>query len=131
MRRPILCLALVLAVAGCGGGEEVAPVPNEVEGTISTPTQATGAAAAGKQVFTAQGCGSCHTYGPAGSKGQVGPNLSETLQGKDADYIHESIVSPNAKIAAGFSAGIMPQNYGETLSDKQLADLVAFLTPSS
>ena len=131
MRRPIMCLALVLLVAGCGGGKEVGPVPNTVEGTVATPTQPKGDAAGGKQVFTAQGCGSCHTFKPAAATGKVGPNLDEALTGKDAEFIHESIVNPNAEVAQGFSAGIMPQNYGQQLSGKQIADLVAFLQQKS
>jgi len=32
----------------------------------------------------------------------------------DADYIHESIVNPGAKVVKGF-ASIMPGDYGDTL----------------
>ena len=52
------------------------------------------------------------------------------LEGKDAEFIHESIVEPDAEIASGFSAGIMPDVYGEQLDDQQLADLVAFMEQS-
>jgi cytochrome c oxidase subunit 2 len=57
----------------------------------------------------------------------VGPDLDEVLKGKDAAFIHESIVDPEAEIASGYSAGIMPGVYGEQLDEKQLADLVAYL----
>ena len=77
------------------------------------------------------GCGSCHTYGPAGTSATVGPDLDTALEGKDADFVLESIVQPNDEIASGFQANIMPANFGESLSDQQLADLVAFLQPSS
>jgi mono/diheme cytochrome c family protein len=123
---PILAAAALLA-AGCGGEGEGKALPETVVGTIETQPVEKGDPAAGKQVFDAQGCGSCHTFKPAGSTGNVGPDLSEVLQGKDAEFIHTSIVDPNAVIAQGFQPGIMPQNYGSTLSDKQLADLVAFL----
>jgi hypothetical protein len=59
----------------------------------------------------------------------VGPNLDESLEGRDAQFIHESIVDPDAEIAEGFSGGIMPKNYNTQLSEQQLADLVAFLLP--
>ena len=49
------------------------------------------------------------------------------LKDKDAAFIQQSIVDPNAEIADGFQPNIMPQTYGSQLSDKQLADLVAFL----
>jgi mono/diheme cytochrome c family protein len=129
--------ALALVGAGCGGGEEVAPTPENVQGSVAQetlPDFSKGDPEAGKQVFTeiAQpACSSCHTYGPAGSSAEVGPNLDDALQGKDPQFIYESIVDPDAEIADGFSSGIMPKDYGEKLDDKQLADLVAFLTPKS
>jgi mono/diheme cytochrome c family protein len=95
------------------------------------PTVAEGDPEAGATVFTQTAqpaCGSCHTYGPAGTDAQVGPNLDDVLPGMSPEEIHEAIVNPDAQIAEGFSAGIMPGTYGDSLSDKQLADLVAFLT---
>jgi cytochrome c oxidase subunit 2 len=67
----------------------------------------------------------------ANATGQVGPNLDDVLKGKSADFIHESIVDPNAEIANGFTAGVMPEIYGEQLNDQQLADLVAFLAQAT
>ena len=100
------------------------------EGTTTgqTTTQATGSPGAGKQVFTSAGCGACHTFQAAGTRAQTGPNLDESLEGDDADYVRESIVDPDADIAEGFSEGIMPDTFDEQLSDKQMNDLVAFLT---
>lgn len=130
-----LGVAFAVAAAGCGGGSEVTPTPETVEGTLPQEETTTvnlegGDAAAGKTVFSSAGCGSCHTYAEAGTSGQVGPNLDDVLQGKDAQFIYTSIVDPDAEIADGFSAGIMPKNYGEQLDEKQLVDLVAFLQPS-
>jgi cytochrome c551/c552 len=93
----------------------------------TTAEEPAGDAAAGRAVFEGQGCGSCHTFAPGGATGTVGPNLDEVLAGKDAAFINESIVDPNAEVASGYSAGVMPQNYGEQLSQQQLDDLVAFL----
>jgi mono/diheme cytochrome c family protein len=122
-------VALVLAVAACGGGEEVTPTAETVEGEIQEQTVGQGDAAAGKAVFTEANpsCGSCHTFQAAGTNAQTGPNLNEALAGDDPQQIYESIVNPNAEITEGFQEGIMPGNYGEQLSEKQLADLVAFL----
>ena len=83
---------------------------------------------AGKAVFDEQGCGACHAFEAAGSTGTTGPDLDESLQGKDTAYVRESIVQPDAKIAEGFAPGVMPEDYGEKLSDEQIAGLVAFLT---
>lgn len=86
-----------------------------------------GSPQAGRAVFLAEGCGNCHAFPPAGTSGTVGPNLGEALAGKDAAFIRESIVDPNAEIASGYSAGVMPETYEDQLSPKQLNDLVAFL----
>ena len=94
------------------------------------PAAAEGDPAAGKAVFAAQGCGGCHTFSAAGTNAPVGPDLDESLQGKDAEFVHESIVDPNAEITSGFAPNIMPQDFGQKLSEKQLDDLVAFLQQS-
>ena len=129
MRWLIPILATVaLVAAGCGSEGTTEPRPQTVIGTLQTETTVTkGDPAAGKAVFDAQGCGSCHTFEPAGSTGNVGPNLSDALKDKDAAFIQQSIVDPNAEIASGFQPNIMPQTYGSSLSSKEIADLVAFL----
>lgn len=124
MRRSVLIALAVALLAGCGGEETVSPT-GPVEGTL--PKQEAGNAAAGKAVFAENGCGGCHTFTPAGTKGTTGPDLDKVLQGKDADFIRESIVDPNAEIAQGFQPNVMPQTYGQQLTSKQIADLVAFL----
>jgi len=96
-----------------------------VEGTL--PTAEKGNPEAGKAVFVDTGCGGCHTFEAAGTSGTTGPNLDEALKGKDAEFIEQSIVDPNAEVASGFAANIMPQEYGSQLDQQKLADLVAFL----
>jgi mono/diheme cytochrome c family protein len=108
------------------GTTETETTQTETTGT-TTAEQPAGNAAAGRTVFEGQGCGSCHTFAPAGSTGTVGPNLGEVLAGKDAAFIRQSIVDPNAEIAQGFSPNVMPQTYGDQLSPQQIDDLVAFL----
>lgn len=130
MRRLVLILGgFVALAAGCGGEGMVSPLPQTVQGTVATQPTAKGNAAAGKQVFASTGCGGCHTFKAAGTTGAIGPNLDEALAGKSADFVKQSIVDPNAVIAKGFQPNVMPGGYGSQLSAKQLADLVAFLTP--
>ena len=124
MRRPALIVLFALLLAGCGGEKVVSPT-GPVEGEV--PKAEKGESAAGKTVFNEAGCGGCHTFTPAGAKGSIGPNLDESLQGKDVEYIRESTVEPNAVVTPGFQAGVMPQDYGSQLTSKQVADLVAFL----
>lgn len=143
--RWFVVATLVLFVATLAAVEVFAKEPKEeaaVSETTKEPPPATttsstqpppaapkGDAAAGKTVFTAQGCGNCHAFSAAGSSGSVGPDLDEALKGKDAAFVRESIVDPNKEVAKGYSPGIMPQGFGQQLTPEQLDDLVAFLQP--
>jgi cytochrome c oxidase subunit 2 len=94
-----------------------------------------GAAVNAKQLFTAgnaatgaTACATCHTLADAGAKGQVGPDLDKVLKGKDAAFIKESILTPNKVIAPGYQPGVMPPNFGDTLSAEQVDALVKYLS---
>ncbi len=82
---------------------------------------------AGAQVFANNGCGTCHTLAAANAGGMVGPNLDEVLSGQSAAMVQESIVDPNAVIASGYPANVMPLNFSESLSPEELEDLVQYL----
>jgi cytochrome c551/c552 len=113
-----------------GGGTEAAETQeggNGGNGGDGGGEAAAGDPAAGKEVFGAAGCNTCHTLADAGATGQVGPNLDDVLQGQDAAFIHESIVDPDAMVAEGFSPDLMPDNYGQQLSQQELTNLVAYL----
>jgi mono/diheme cytochrome c family protein len=102
--------------------------------TTTAPAAVTGNAAAGKVIFnTTGGCGACHTFAAAGSTGTVGPHLDMLAPAAKAanealvPFVRQSIVDPNAVIATGFTAGVMPPNFGTSLTKAQIDDLVAFL----
>jgi cytochrome c oxidase subunit 2 len=85
-----------------------------------------------KKLFTdgngqATACGTCHMLADAGTQAQTGPDLDKVLTGKDAKFIEQSITAPDAEIASGFQAGIMPKDYGDTLSADELKALVTYL----
>lgn len=86
----------------------------------------------GAQVFASYGCGNCHTFAAAKSGGVTGPNLDESLApDDDAAAIEEMIVEPNAEIVKGYQPNVMPPNFGELLSPKELEDLVQYLIENS
>jgi cytochrome c oxidase subunit 2 len=76
---------------------------------------------------TATACGACHTLADAGTSSATGPELDKVLKGKDATFVRTSILKPDAEIAPGFQGGIMPKNYGDTLSPQELDALVGYL----
>ena len=90
--------------------------------------------ARGEGLFVASGCGGCHAIEGV-SYGEVGPNLTQiagvAATRKDGlsaeDYIRESVVNPNVFVVEGYDPDIMPQNYGQQLSSRELNDLIDYL----
>jgi cytochrome c oxidase subunit II len=84
----------------------------------------------GKTLFTdaAQptACRSCHTLADAGATGTTGPNLDEVVPDLSDEELRQSITDPDAEIAEGFDAGLMP-SYGDSLSAEQVDALVTYL----
>ena len=88
----------------------------------------------GRAVFVAAGCVACHTATGV-SSGTIGPVLNGVatraatrVPGLAAEeYIRQSILTPSAYVVEGFANGIMPQTFGQTLTEEQINDLVAFL----
>jgi mono/diheme cytochrome c family protein len=112
--------AMVAAALVTGGGKEE-------ERAASAPAPKAAAARAGKAVWVANGCGSCHTFAPANAHATIGPDLAATLKGVPASYIRESIVAPSKAAAPGFGIGVMPEDYAERIPPAELDRLVAFI----
>jgi len=110
------------------GEVELAELPTPSAEEVTDPI------AHGEQLFTSSGCGGCHAI-EGTSSGEVGPNLTQIAQvaatRKDGvsaeDYIRESILNPNAFVVEGFQPNLMPQNYGQQLSSRDLGDLLDYL----
>ena len=130
-------IVLPVVLAGCGGGEEVSPTPESVEGTLpaattaeestngestdgeSTTSTVEGDASKGEKVFASAGCGGCHTLEAAGSSGNVGPNLDDS--------------KPDLALAINRvtnGAGAMPSFKGQ-LSDQEIADVAQYVVEST
>jgi cytochrome c oxidase subunit 2 len=92
------------------------------------------AAVRGEIIASRTGCLACHTVdGTPGSgptwKGVAGtsrPLISgETVIADDA-YLTNSIVDPGSQVVQGFD-NIMPPDYGESLTDQEVSDLVEYI----
>lgn len=91
---------------------------------------AAGDAKRGEELFfnsPTAACASCHTVG--GKGGAVGPILDGIAVRATKDYILESLMEPNAKLAKGFeNLAISPMPpLGVILKEQELADILAFL----
>ena len=83
------------------------------------PAGGEGDAAAGEEVFAANGCGSCHALEEAGASGSIGPNLDES--------------QPSFELAVDRvtnGAGAMPA-FGDSLSEEQIRDVAAYVVEST
>jgi mono/diheme cytochrome c family protein len=124
----------------------VAGRPGADTGALASAGGVTGTTpAAGKAVFTGVGgCGSCHTLAAAGTHGIVGPNLDKDLKANCATpqsrkirgvtlqkCIETAIVNPYAYIPAGYHAGVMPSNFGKTLTKSEVTALVNFISSAT
>jgi cytochrome c6 len=137
MRRVVLIFAaLVLAfpIAGCGGGDDEDTAPADVETTVEETTTedettteegggggggGEGDAANGKQIFAAQGCGSCHVLADAGSSGTVGPNLDDSQP--EAELVVERVTN---------GSGAMP-SFSDKLSEQEINDVAAYVSTAA
>ena len=105
--------------------------------TTATSTTPSSPSAAGLSVFNSSSCSSCHTLSAANATGTIGPDLDKLVsyakQAKQplTPFVHESIVDPDKYVQPGYSKGIMPPNFGQSLTKAQIDALVAFLVESA
>jgi mono/diheme cytochrome c family protein len=83
----------------------------------------------GRELYRDANCAGCHALERAGSMAVTGPPLDGSWA-LPAPYLEQSIVDPDAVVAAGYPSGLM-WDYGRTLSRQQLEDLIAFIRQRS
>ena len=113
-------------------------------GTTTGPGAAGGGAAGGgaaggtvergSETFAQAGCGGCHALAKAGTDAQIGPPLDDLAAAAEeagmpvADFVRQSIVDPDAVITPDYQPGVMPKDFGESLSPDELDALVAYVS---
>ncbi|HQV69208.1 MAG TPA: cytochrome c [Thermoflexales bacterium] len=120
--------AAMIVLCACGAGAP-APTPTAPPAATLSPAQARG-----KELFGGKGrCATCHALEPG--KVIVGPSLAgvgdwaahRRANQTAADYIEESILSPDAYKAPGFEAAQMDVSLAKTLTNEEVNDIVQYL----
>jgi cytochrome c oxidase subunit 2 len=89
----------------------------------------------GLRVYRTAGCVACHSLdgatgtGPtfAGAWGRPRQLADGSTVTFDENYVRESILNPNAKLAAGFPPNVMLGNFAQTLNDEKISWLIALI----
>ncbi len=126
-----LIAALVLTACGGGGGSTGGADAGRGETLYKQSTIGTA---------SAPGCITCHSLNPGEvlvgpSHAGVATRAADIIKSAEytgtattvEEYLRESIVSPDAHLETGFTAGVMYANFGKELSEQEIGDLVAYM----
>ncbi len=89
----------------------------------------------GRKLAARKGCAACHSADGSSKAGPTWKGLFghsiELADGStvlaDEAYIRQSILDPNAKIAKGYSKGLMPRNYTSKLKEQGIQALISYI----
>jgi cytochrome c551/c552 len=119
--------AVIAYLQDSSGGEVTVEIPK-----MDAPAEGAGAAkteeAALKTpeaIVAKHACGACHVIGD--QAGTIGPNLAKIGATRNKEYLRQAILDPDAVVAKGFAAGMMPKTYGEQMKAVELEMLVNYL----
>ena len=124
-----LIVAVSLLVVSCGGGDSRDAAPS-----AESTAEVTGRELFNQRVVGSNpGCVTCHSLEEGVTL--VGPSMAglavragTTVPGLSAaDYIRLSITEPDSFVVDGFVEGQMPSGWDQTLTERQIDSLVAFL----
>jgi cytochrome c2 len=126
----MLAVLTLFAVAACAEATPnpfgtTTPVPATTESGASDGDDTANSGpdlANGEKIFSNFGCSGCHN---TTSAKLIGPGLAG-IGSKGEDYVLESIISPGAVIADGFS-DLMPKTFKAQIKEDDLEDLIAYL----
>lgn len=95
---------------------DTAPVSDEGDDAVATT---------GLEAIENYGCAGCHDLN--GSEADLGPALNGIGNRMSVDEIKAAILNPNAEIAEGYEAEIMPDDLGDEMDDGELDLIVDYL----
>lgn len=95
------------------------PEPTETDAEDEDP------ATTAEEVVENYGCAGCHDLD--GSKADLGPALNGLASRMSRDAIKTAIIDPNAKLADGYEADMMPDYFGDDMTDGEMTLLLDYL----
>jgi mono/diheme cytochrome c family protein len=102
---------------------DAAPLPvAEAGGAAPAPAKTAG------EAIAKYGCQACHSV--LGTESAVGPSLADVGARLDVEPIRQSIIDPDAVIVEGFDKGMMPQDFADKMTVRELQMIVQFLAGS-
>jgi cytochrome c oxidase subunit 2 len=116
-------------------GQVIVMTPEDYQAWLGGGSTTASPAALGEKHFTELGCASCHKSDGKG----LGPSLLgvfgstvELGNGQkvvaDENYLHESIINPQAKVVKGYpNPTLMPVTFASTMSEEQLMQVIAYI----
>lgn len=122
--------ALIAFLQAKDGGQVTVSLPTGggASGPPAAAAETNAPAATAEEALVKFMCTGCHEVLDA--PGGVGPSLKAVGARKSAEEIRQDILEPDAVIADGFEAGMMPLDFAGQMTVRELELLVRFLTGS-
>lgn len=123
--------ALIAFLQDRSGVEPSVPLPSAGQATPTADAETLddeeedGPASTAVAVVEKFGCSACHDL--EGSEAEAGPKLNGIASRMDRQKIIEAIINPNAEIAEGFKADMMPVDFSEQMRVSELNLVVDYL----
>ncbi len=119
--------AIIAFLQAKDGNDVTVELPTEAPPVVAAPAagSAPASAATAEEALKKYGCQACHSM--LGSESSVGPALDGIGSRQSAEQITLSITDPAAVIVEGFSPGIMPADFAEKMTVKELKMIVDLL----
>lgn len=121
--------AVIAFLQDRAGLEPTVPLPSADEAPVAETPSAEGMVEApvtdALAAIDKYNCAACHNL--KGSGADLGPELGGIANRMSRAEVMEAILDPNATIAEGFSAGLMPQDFSEEMHTSELLLIVDYL----
>jgi mono/diheme cytochrome c family protein len=118
--------ALIAFLQDKGGFEPTVPLPSGDEAAAEgDDKEGEGPAETAELAIAKFGCSACHDL--QGSEADTGPKLNGIGKRMDRAKLMEAILNPNAEIAKGFEADMMPADLGEQMRVSELNMIIDYL----